>query len=101
MPPRATLTTVAPSGTVALAAVHLGRDRFLSLLAKHGEAVVLGTAHPTGFPTYVLLGWLASVLLQPFGEPAFRMVSVEGDPIAADEAGGHDNTTVIVVDVIG
>ena len=34
---------------------------------------VLGTAHPTGFPTYVLLGWLASVVLQPFGEPAFRM----------------------------
>jgi hypothetical protein len=33
----------------------------------------MGTAHPTGFPTYVLLGWLASVLLQPFGEPAFRM----------------------------
>ena len=36
-------------------------------------APLLGTAHPTGFPTYVLLGWLASVLLQPFGEPAFRM----------------------------
>jgi hypothetical protein len=36
-------------------------------------APVMGTAHPTGFPTYVLLGWLASVLLQPFGEPAFRM----------------------------
>ncbi len=34
---------------------------------------LMGTAHPTGFPTYVLLGWLASVLLQPFGEPAFRM----------------------------
>ena len=34
---------------------------------------ILGTAHPTGFPTYVLLGWLASVVLQPFGEPAFRM----------------------------
>ena len=34
---------------------------------------VMGTAHPTGFPTYVLLGWLASVVLQPFGEPAFRM----------------------------
>ena len=29
---------------------------------------VLGTAHPTGFPTYVLLGWLASVVLQPFGD---------------------------------
>ena len=36
-------------------------------------APLLGTAHPTGFPTYVLLGWLASVVLQPFGEPAFRM----------------------------
>lgn len=36
-------------------------------------APLMGTAHPTGFPTYVLLGWLASVVLQPFGEPAFRM----------------------------
>jgi hypothetical protein len=34
---------------------------------------VLGTAHPTGFPAYVILGWLASVVLQPFGDPAFRM----------------------------
>ena len=34
---------------------------------------LMGTAHPTGFPTYVLLGWFASVVLQPFGEPAFRM----------------------------
>ena len=34
---------------------------------------LMGTAHPTGFPTYVLLGWLASVILQPFGEPAFRL----------------------------
>jgi hypothetical protein len=36
-------------------------------------APVLGTAHPTGFPTYVLLGWIANVLLTPFGDPAFRM----------------------------
>ncbi len=36
-------------------------------------APLMGTGHPTGFPTYVLLGWLASVVLQPFGEPAFRM----------------------------
>jgi hypothetical protein len=36
-------------------------------------APLLGTAHPTGFPSYVILGWLASVVLQPFGEPAFRM----------------------------
>ena len=36
-------------------------------------APVLGTAHPTGFPTYVILGWLASVVLQPFGDAALRM----------------------------
>jgi len=36
-------------------------------------APILGTAHPTGFPTYVILGWLASVVLQPFGDPALRM----------------------------
>jgi hypothetical protein len=36
-------------------------------------APLMGTAHPTGFPTYVILGWLASIVLQPFGEPAFRM----------------------------
>lgn len=34
---------------------------------------VLGTAHPTGFPSYVILGWVASALLTPLGEPAFRM----------------------------
>ena len=33
---------------------------------------VLGIAHPTGYPSYTLLLWLASVVLQPFGEPAFR-----------------------------
>jgi hypothetical protein len=36
-------------------------------------APLLGTAHPTGFPTYILLGWVANQLLTPFGEPAFRM----------------------------
>lgn len=34
---------------------------------------VLGTLHPTGFPAYAVLGWLASVLFQPLGSPAFRM----------------------------
>ncbi len=34
---------------------------------------ILGTAHPTGYPTYVIIGWLASIVLAPFGEPAFRM----------------------------
>jgi hypothetical protein len=36
-------------------------------------APLLGTAHPTGYPTYVILGWVANVLLTPFGEPALRM----------------------------
>ena len=36
-------------------------------------APVLGTAHSPGYPTYVILGWLANLLLAPFGEPAFRM----------------------------
>jgi Protein of unknown function (DUF2723) len=34
---------------------------------------IMGTAHPTGYPTYVLLGFIASVLLTPVGEPAFRI----------------------------
>jgi hypothetical protein len=34
---------------------------------------LLGTAHPTGYPTYVLLGFVMNLLLTPFGEPAFRM----------------------------
>ena len=42
-----------------------------------GEAqtvpVLAGTMHPTGFPAYVVLGWLASLLLEPVGEPALRM----------------------------
>src|SRR5919198_2519995 len=34
---------------------------------------VMGTGHPTGYPTYALVGWLAGVVLQPFGDPAYRM----------------------------
>ena len=34
---------------------------------------ILGTAHPTGYPTYVILGWLGSIALGPLGEAAFRM----------------------------
>lgn len=34
---------------------------------------VMGTAHPTGYPTYVLLGWLGNLLLAPIGEPAYRI----------------------------
>jgi hypothetical protein len=34
---------------------------------------IMGTAHPTGYPTYVLLGFLGNLLLTPIGEPAFRI----------------------------
>ena len=33
---------------------------------------IMGTAHPTGYPTYVLLGFLGNILLTPIGEPALR-----------------------------
>jgi hypothetical protein len=33
---------------------------------------VLGIAHPTGYPAYTMLAWLASVVLQPFGDEALR-----------------------------
>lgn len=36
-------------------------------------APILGTAHPTGYPTYLILGFLVNILLTPIGEPAFRM----------------------------
>ena len=49
-------------------------------------APVMGVAHPTGYPTYVLLGWLANLLLAPFGEPAFRMNLFAGLCIAAAAA---------------
>ncbi|HEX8940125.1 MAG TPA: DUF2723 domain-containing protein [Candidatus Limnocylindrales bacterium] len=48
---------------------------------------VLGTAHPTGFPAYVLLGWLASIVLQPLGEPAVRMNALSAVLVAV-AAGG-------------
>ena len=52
---------------------------------------LLGTAHPTGFPTWVILAWLASVLLQPFGDPAFRM-----NLLAAICLGVAAGTTVVL-----
>jgi hypothetical protein len=51
-------------------------------------APVLGTAHPTGYPTYVILGFLANFLLAPLGEPAFRInvFSLLGVAVAAAAA---------------
>jgi hypothetical protein len=39
---------------------------------------VLGIAHPTGYPSYTVLAWLGSVVLQPFGEPALRANLLSG-----------------------
>lgn len=44
---------------------------------------ILGIAHPTGYPTYTLLLWLASVGLQPFGEPALRANLLSAGLVAA------------------
>jgi hypothetical protein len=56
---------------------------------------VLGTAHPTGYPSYVILGWLASIVLQPFGDPAYRMNMLQAILAAMAVAG-----TVGVVQVL-
>jgi hypothetical protein len=37
---------------------------------------LMGTAHPTGYPSYVLLGWAGNILLAPIGEPAFRVTAL-------------------------
>ena len=34
---------------------------------------ILGTMHPTGFPAYAIIGWLASIVLSPLGSPAFTI----------------------------
>jgi hypothetical protein len=56
---------------------------------------VLGTAHPTGYPAYVILGWLASIVLQPFGDPAFRINLLQALLAAAAVAG-----TVALIQVL-
>ena len=64
---------------VALIAVALGAWRLMPGVGYWDTAEfqtippILGTAHPTGYPTYVILGWIASALLTPFGEAAVRM----------------------------
>ncbi len=44
---------------------------------------ILGTAHPTGYPSYVLLGWVASAVLTPLGEAAYRMNLLSAILVAA------------------
>ncbi|HEX7222648.1 MAG TPA: DUF2723 domain-containing protein [Candidatus Limnocylindrales bacterium] len=49
-------------------------------------APLLGTAHPTGYPTYVILGWLASAILSPIGEAAVRMNALSALLVGASAA---------------
>ena len=44
---------------------------------------LLGTMHPTGFPAYALVGWVASVVLAPLGSPAFTINLLSAILIAA------------------
>jgi hypothetical protein len=57
---------------------------------------LLGVMHPTGFPAYVVLGWLASIVFAPFGEPAFRMNLLSAVLVAASVA-----TAVVVARRLG
>ena len=81
-----------PAGLVGLVAFVAARLAMLPGLGYWDTAElqtvapVLGTAHPTGFPTYVLLGWLANLVLTPFGEPAFRMNLFAGLSLAVAAA---------------
>jgi hypothetical protein len=63
-------------GAVALVSMRVGMLPglgFWDTAELQTVAPLLGTAHPTGYPTFVILGWIANILLSPFGEPALRM----------------------------
>jgi hypothetical protein len=55
---------------------------------------VLGTGHPTGYPSYVIVGWIGSHIL-PFGDPAYRMNLLQAVLAAVAVAG-----TVAVVQIL-
>ncbi len=85
-PSRVIASQVAAGRVIAVMALGAGAVAFLLALRTllpglylwdTGElqtiGPTLGTGHPNGFPAWVILGWLASIVLQPFGDPAFRM----------------------------
>ena len=86
------------AAAVAVIALALYRTTLLPGLGfwDTGEAQtvlpILGTMHPTGFPAFVVIGWLFSILTTPLGDPAFRM-NLMAAVCAALAAGG----TVLVV----
>jgi hypothetical protein len=54
-----------------VASLHAGLD-FWDTGELQTVPYILGIAHPSGFPAYVLIGWVWSHAL-PFGDPAYRM----------------------------
>lgn len=86
-------STALAAGLVALGALALYRTTLLPGLGywDTGEAQtvlpVLGTMHPTGFPAFVVIGWLFSIIAKPLGEPAFLM-NLLAATCAALAAGG-------------
>jgi hypothetical protein len=91
--PRPRDVTPLAAGLVALGALTLYRTTLLPGLGfwDTGEAQtvlpILGTMHPTGFPAFVITGWLFSIVAQPLGEPAFLM-NLLAATCAALAAGG-------------
>jgi len=74
--PDTTILAALVTGLAALAVYWTTLLRGVGLWDTAEVQVVLptmGTMHPTGSPAYVVLGWLASVLLQPFGPPALTI----------------------------
>ena len=77
--PPGMLAVILPPAVIVLAVIVLAGPGLMPDVGywDTGEfqtvAPILGTAHPTGYPTYVILGFLVNLLLTPIGEPAFRM----------------------------
>jgi len=74
----AAIALVAGIGLIAARSAMLPGLAFWDTAELQTIGPLMGTGHPAGFPTYVLIGWLASVVLQPVGEPAFRMNLMAG-----------------------
>lgn len=92
-PPSASRLAVVGPVALGLAALALYRTTLLPGVGWWDTAEfqtvgpLLGTAHPTGYPSYVVLGWLASIVLAPVGEPAVRMNLLSAILAAAAVAG--------------
>ena len=76
------LRRLASVGVVAFSCARVATECRVSATGTPRElqtvAPVLGTAHPTGFPTYVLLGWVANSLLSAVRRPRVPDEPVRG-----------------------